>query len=36
MMRKNCDFSEARLCGKLCVNFYFVAAKDTSCTVKLW
>ena len=35
MIRKKFDFLEVRLCGKLCVNFYSVAMKNTLCTIRL-
>ena len=34
-IRKTSDFSNVRTCGKLCVNFYSVVIKDTSCTIRL-
>ena len=34
MMRKKSDASDVRLCDKLCVNFHFVAVKNTSCAIR--
>ena len=35
MIRKKFGFLEVRLCGKLCVDFYSVAMKDTLRTIRL-
>ena len=35
MITKKVHILEVCLCDKLCVNFHFVALKDTSCMIRL-
>ena len=35
MIMKKFDVLEVRLCGKLCVNFHYVAVKDKSYSTRL-
>ena len=34
MIGQKLDFSDVRLCGKLCENFHSVAVWDTSCATR--